>query len=526
MKKEFREERTTTNITPGLLKLIRLSENEDLSAGLEQAMEICSQVLQVESVCLYLLDPASPQLKKTAWHESQVEFPDVLPSTDLARFEQPGLWVAGNRVLSELQRFARLNKVDYLATAPLSQEGAILGLLAAGGEGVKPEGARLDVLELLAAILVTELQQHILADNLNKEISQLIGAKLSRDAVFEYMNEGIITLDEKLTVLELNPAAEWMLGYANWEVKGQSYENLLIGSERFLPALQEALLGKQTHDIGKASLNRRNGQAFPVKAKVMPISVSEKIKLIEVFISDISEHEQSKALTQQLEHRAVLGDYTAAFAHDVRNPINNISTGLQLLQAKLSEEDPNQEVINRMQGDCTRLNHLMESFLAFSRPLELKFELIEIEPFLRRILDRWQPRMARENVTSTLHIEEGIPRLQGDPRSLENVFTNLISNALEAMTEVGDTLVVKAEKIRQSTNREMVAISISDNGPGIPADILEHIFEPFVTTRQKGTGLGLAITNQIVTAHKGSIRVNSFPGGTVFSVEIPAENGD
>ena len=243
-------------------------------------------------------------------------------------------------------------------------------------------------------------------------------------------------------------------------------------------------------------------------------------------MTDISEHEESKAVTQQLEHRAVLGDYTAAFAHDVRNPINNISTGLQLLAATIAEDDPNQDVINRMQGDCTRLNHLMESFLAFSRPMELKFELFEVEPFLKRIIDRWQPRMARVNVKSMLHVDEKVTRIIGDPRSLENVFTNLISNALEAMADTGDTLAIKAIRVQVINGHPAVEISVSDNGPGIPGDIKARIFEPFVTTRKMGTGLGLAITKQIVNAHKGSIKVDSFPGGTVFTVQLPADNGE
>jgi len=263
-----------------------------------------------------------------------------------------------------------------------------------------------------------------------------------------------------------------------------------------------------------------------VQIKVIPVLSGEETRAIMVLLTDISEHEQSKAVTQQLEHRAILGDYTAAFAHDVRNPINNISTGLQLLAAIMPENDPNMDVINRMQGDCTRLNHLMEAFLAFSRPLELKFESFGVEQFLKRILDRWQPRMARVNVKSTLFVDPKVVNITGDPRSLENVFTNLISNAVEAMTDSGDTLAVKAVMSTEIDGRPAVEISISDNGPGIPQDIQEHIFEPFVTTRKAGTGLGLAITKQIVTAHKGSIRVNSFPGGTVFTVKIPAEGGE
>jgi signal transduction histidine kinase len=94
------------------------------------------------------------------------------------------------------------------------------------------------------------------------------------------------------------------------------------------------------------------------------------------------------------------------------------------------------------------------------------------------------------------------------------------------MAEIGGTLAVKGEMDRSITGHPYVVIHISDTGPGIPQDLQQHIFEPFVTTREKGTGLGLAITKQIITAHKGSIKVDSFPGGTVFTVRLPAESGD
>ena len=94
------------------------------------------------------------------------------------------------------------------------------------------------------------------------------------------------------------------------------------------------------------------------------------------------------------------------------------------------------------------------------------------------------------------------------------------------MAETGGTLAVKGEIDNSIPGHVFVAIHISDTGPGIPEDVRAHIFEPFVTTREKGTGLGLAITKEIITSHKGSISVDSFPGGTVFTVRLPAEIGD
>jgi len=509
-----------------LTEFIQLSDSSDLMEKIQQGVGIIRQILDCGAVCLYQADPEHPQLQRIAESGDIKQFPQILPSTDLIRLDKPSIWVTGTRILTELHRTGKVSGFEYVASAPLFQGGGAFGLLVAAGGGGIPINLSLDGMELLAALLLSLFQQQMLVNNLNLKIDQSLKVFNLRNHAFDYMNEAVLILDENLVISEINLAAEYMLGYANWEVKGQSYENILIGTDRLLPALMDALKGNATFNIGKAVLNRRSGHSFPVQVKVIPVTTAGKVTAIEILITDISEHEESKAVTQQLEHRAVLGDYTAAFAHDVRNPINNISTGLQLLSATLEENDPNQDVINRMQGDCTRLNHLMESFLAFSRPLELKFEPFDVEPFLKRIIDRWQPRMARVNVKPILNVDKDIKRIIGDPRSLENVFTNLISNALEAMSESGDTLAMKAIMVKEINGYPNVEISVSDNGPGIPDDVKERIFEPFVSTRKMGTGLGLAITKQIVNAHKGSIKVDSFPGGTVFTVQLPAERDE
>ncbi len=115
------------------------------------------------------------------------------------------------------------------------------------------------------------------------------------------------------------------------------------------------------------------------------------------------------------------------------------------------------------------------------------------------------------------------PPIRGDPRSLEQVFTNLIGNAVDAMAKQGGgTLAIKVAPFNVIQNLPQVEITITDNGPGMPDEIRDHLFEPFVSNNPRGTGLGLAITKQIVTAHRGSIKVNTFPGGTVFQVILPA----
>jgi signal transduction histidine kinase len=148
-------------------------------------------------------------------------------------------------------------------------------------------------------------------------------------------------------------------------------------------------------------------------------------------------------------------------------------------------------------------------------------EPTDIELLLRRILDRWRPRFSKANVNAFFQIDPDTPWVIGDQRALEQVFTNLISNAVQAMKN-GGLLAVKITSQCDNPSNPEVEITVSDEGPGIPDEIKDHIFEPFITTNPQGTGLGLAITKRIVNAHRGSINVNSFPGGTVFQICLPA----
>ncbi|MRR31838.1 PAS domain S-box protein, partial [bacterium] len=363
-------------------------------------------------------------------------------------------------------------------------------------------------------LLVEELRQKVLT--LEQQLSV-------QSSIVESVQDGILLVTPDLQVTDINPAAEWLLGYGDWEVKDQPVDSVLIGSERIIPALQNACQGQPTHNISGINLHRRNGQIFPAQVQVLPIMRDERPLAIAIIISDVSEHEEIRAHSQQLEQRALLGEFTAIFAHEVRNPINNISTGIQLITSRMAPEDPNLEVIGRMENDCQRLNHLMESVLTFSRTIEPKFESMDVGGLLKRIIDRWQPRMNRVNVKAFYQTDLAMPMVIGDTRMLEQVFTNLISNAVDVLGGRGNgTIAVKVSQGTPIGNRPQIEITVSDDGPGIPERVREHIFEPFVTTKSQGTGLGLAITKRIVTAHRGSITVNTFPGGTMFFVNLPA----
>jgi signal transduction histidine kinase len=289
-----------------------------------------------------------------------------------------------------------------------------------------------------------------------------------------------------------------------------------------MDALEVAYAGIETRELGIVSLHRRNGKVFSAHIQTFPV-LNQKGNLwsILILISDESENEQNRIKVQHLEQRAALGGLSAIFAHEVRNPINNISTAVQLLKVRILPDDPNFEVLNRMQNDCARLITLMDSVLAFSRPIEARLQSVNISVQIANILERWRPRFERLNINFILQKPKQDLFVMGDMRLLEQIFTNLISNSVDVMEHTGGSLAVKISRNDIIFAQPQIEVAVSDTGPGIPDDIIERIFDPFVSTKPKGTGLGLAITKHMVTAQHGTIRVSSFPGGSVFYVNLP-----
>jgi PAS domain S-box-containing protein len=508
-----------------IIDLMQLDESRELSEVLDQIMRITRSVLNSDLICIYQAESGKPELTKVKTYETSVAFPSVLPSTDLIRLAEPFIWSPGKRVLTELHRTGRIDNLSYIATAPIGEKDALFGLLVVSDPTHQPGEFTLEALKIIASFITRLVQHQMLLENMKEDLQAKVDWLNIRSCGLENVQEGVLLLDLDLKIIEINPSAEWLFGYANWEVKNVSVENILIGSERILPSLTTAAQGVASHNISNLSLNRRNGQSFPAQMRVIPVQKNEQVLAILVFISDISEHEEIKARTQQLEHRAVLGDFANVFAHEVRNPINNISTGVQLIASRLPQDDPNQEVLSRVQGDCLRLNALMESVLAFSRPLPKQVEPVDLNDLLKKIMDRWYPRMMKVDVKPIFQENPEAPKVMGNWRSLEQVFTNLISNAVEAMEKTGGTLAIKIGPCLVA-DRPHVEVSISDTGPGIPEEIRKRLFEPFVTNKSGGTGLGLAITKRIVIAHRGNIDVSSVPGGTIFRVTLPVTDGD
>mgnify|MGYP001153476422 CR=1 FL=1 len=530
-----------------LIALGSATHQTDLKHALQSALEASQALTGAGILSVYQAGDNEPGLVRCVdWGETGC-LPGRLPPQDLTQLNKPYLWEPAGRSLSPIHRVGRNEGFSYIASAPLGEPGASIGLLIAADRSGEPVEEVLPIIQTAAAHITTILQQQSMISSIQDRLRSLLFQLAISETLQEAVHEGLLVLSPELVTLKMNRSAEMMLGYASNEVRNQPVENILIGTETLIPALTDAQQGNATYNLGNVRLFRRNGETFLAHVSTIPITKRGNIQGIMVLFNDLSQEEQIREHTQQLEQRAILGEVTAIFAHEVRNPINNISTGLQVMAMGLPGDDPNQEAISRLQTDCDRLEELMKSVLSFSRPTDYEMASVDAGMLVKRLVERLHPRMARVNVKHHLQIEPNCPQVKGNLRALEQVFTNLINNAVQAMSEAGGSLAIKvqphnkpitaekADLVQQASQqdekenasvRPSVEISVADTGPGISKDVQERIFQPFFTTNRNGTGLGLAITKRIVTAHKGNIYLTSFPGGTVFHVLLPVEDDE
>jgi PAS domain S-box-containing protein len=497
---------------------------DNLDTALAKTIEIGIKFLDVNVLAIYIGNGQQPSANKVAYKGNADNFPSEIYSTDLNQLLIPTLWTRGQRSISTvLHQGARAAGFSYLASYPIGDVGALVGLLIAGGNQDPPPLNCLPSLKILSGFLSNLINKSTLIANLKRTVQENIQNISILESAKNVISDGIAVVSPSLQIEEINQSAEVILGYANREVTGVDVNEIFIGTDRLVPAVQLALQGITTPNLGDVNLHRRDGTEFPAEITTVPLQHKNTTLGVFIILRDKSEREQIRIRTHQLEQRALLGEVTAVFAHEVRNPINNISTGLQLMAEEVPDDDPNQDLINRMLHDCRRLTSLMNSVLTFSRSGNYLFIPIVIGDLLERLIKIWTPRMNRLNIEHHINIASKPVKVKGDRRALEQVFTNLISNAIQAMQEIGGgTLAIKVTRNKDGNGRSTVQIDVSDTGPGIPEENRHRIFEPFFTTKKNGTGLGLAITKQIVTAHKGAINLTTFPGGTVFHVILPA----
>ncbi|MDH4238545.1 MAG: cache domain-containing protein [Phycisphaerae bacterium] len=224
------------------------------------------------------------------------------------------------------------------------------------------------------------------------------------------------------------------------------------------------------------------------------------------------------------ERLATLGQLAAGVAHEINNPLGAILMYTHLSLEEMEAEDTNRKNLEKVVGEATRCRDIVKGLLDFARQTEPKVEESDVNEILNRTLSLVENQAVFQNVRINRLLSSSLPKVMMDSNQIQQVFTNIILNAAEAIEGEGELIVVT----RVAPDNEHVEIEFTDTGCGIPPEYQEKIFDPFFTTKEvgRGTGLGLSISYGIIARHKGTINIRSKPGkGSTFIVRIPFNKG-
>ena len=390
---------------------------------------------------------------------------------------------------------------------------------APAGDTSRPDllSAFFAMVGVLSGILGRRMQRT--REHLERTARELSRVIVNNDLILRHLTSGVFTIDRTGMAAYLNPTAEEVLGVQLEEVRGRWIQDSL--PER-LKALRDAMLVslEQRQSRARAEITVRNagGSTLPLGISTSLLMHDGSVTGVVAVFQDLTAVREMERQVRRHETLAELGALAAGIAHELRNGLTPISGSVECLQRELKLEGENAVLLDLISTEAARLNRFVTDLLAYARERDLVIEPVALDERLAELCDV-VARDPRCRPGTTVRHQPGCAgtMLQGDHEQLRQVWLNLAANALEAMGE-GGTLVIRSRE--GEDNR--VVVEFIDNGPGIAADDLPRVGQPFFTTKRGGTGLGLAIAQRIVERHHGTLVFESATGrGTTARVTLP-----
>ncbi len=269
-------------------------------------------------------------------------------------------------------------------------------------------------------------------------------------------------------------------------------------------------------------------EAGDLSAKLEPRNYDEVGALIVSFNSMVDRLRQASNELQEYHYQqmeradrlASVGEMSAGIAHEIKNPLAAINGAISVLATDFSDDDPRRQVVNKVLEQIARLDKAATDLLYFGKPGKPSFTYVDANELLKKTLFFVAQHPEARNIHQVKEFTRDLPPVWVDEKQLQQVFFNVIINAIQAMKD-GGTLLVQSD-LAKSDGKDVVRVLIGDTGPGIKPDDLKNIFTPFFTTKTQGTGLGLAICRQLMEQQNGRIDISSRLGeGTRVVIEIP-----
>lgn len=359
-------------------------------------------------------------------------------------------------------------------------------------------------------------------DGVVSDITERKRAETWLHRLIETTQDAVVSTDEHGLIALFNPAAERVFGYSRAEVLGNHVKMLMVEP---YASEHDGYIARYKQTVGWGPLctvrsvegRRKNREVFPIELSVTALETGGEIRYV-AFIRDVSEKTKMQARLIESERLAAIGAATAAFAHEIGNPLNGMSMTVQLLQRRLAKVSgvgaTAVDTVQKLKDEIRRLTGLLQDFSSFARRETYVFKPVSLATVAGEVFSMEEEKYRAQGIRVEQNFPANLPLVLADRDKLKQAMLNLCKNAAEAMPE-GGTLKVQARDARDE-----VMLEITDSGAGIADGV--DIFAPFTTTKPTGTGLGLMVVRQIVAGHGGTVSFTSEQGkGTTFRISLP-----
>lgn len=552
-------ERSLATDLAGMMRLqalsSRLCQPDDLLALLQEIITAAAEITGTDKGNIQLVDPATQELHMVV-HQG-------LSPAYVEHFRNKGCPAlcgaahrSGRRVIAEdvcalpsLQGTADLelleaNDIRCVVSTPLiCRDGRVVGVLNNHYPSRHPPAEhQLRFIDLLARMAADVIDRHRAEEalrateaRLREELERQVAARTAElaesearfRAVFENSAIGIAVVDAQGRVLGVNPALEQLLARPADAILGRPLVDFCapgIDAEELQERYEALLASDRTTAQREGRWRRADGQ---VRAGRFTASVVRDAtgapRFTICMIEDVTDERQARAALIQAERLSVTAQLTAAFAHEIKNPLQAVIGCLGLLAETLAQErtlsDEAQRFLHVARSELHRADRVVNRLREFHRRGADTPTPTSVANILEEVLLLTRKQCEHQFVTAEVQVKGELPPVLARQDELRQLFLNLVLNALEAMPE-GGVMRITAEG---TIDPPGVRVTIADSGLGIPAEALPHIFDFLYTTKESGTGLGLFVCQDIVDHHGGEITATSVEGaGTTVTVWLPA----
>jgi two-component system, NtrC family, nitrogen regulation sensor histidine kinase GlnL len=353
----------------------------------------------------------------------------------------------------------------------------------------------------------------------------------STQCILDNLTTAVLTLDHELRLITINPAGEVLFAVSAKKIVGHPLTDLVHRADALLQALAEVLAARQPLTARGVSMELFGGRPLTIDCAITPLfdapadsAAGGRAPTLLVELNQVDRllrlAREESLLDQQAANRAVL----RGLAHEIKNPLGGLRGAAQLLERELP--DPAlQEYTRIIVHEADRLQNLVDRMMGPYRPPQKRaINLHAVLEHVRRLILAELP----DGLVIERDYDPSLPDIHADAEQLTQAALNIARNSVQAINGRGAILlrtrIERGFTLGQRRHRLVLRAEIEDNGPGVPPELMEHIFYPMVTGRADGTGLGLSISQDIITKHGGLIECTSRPGHTVFTIFLPLEN--